>query len=71
MRGRISYLIDTTVEKRVRNYMDKFRLECMNEINDQKRTNRQHIRHYMGHKQQGGTLPPKFKLSNPQALSTN
>lgn len=34
LRERVAYLIDSTVEKRVRAYMDEFRNECYQELED-------------------------------------
>lgn len=46
MREKVAYLIDSTVDKRVRTYMDEFRQECFEELEDQRRVNQEHIEYY-------------------------
>ena len=50
MRERVAYLIDSTVDKRVRAYMDEFRQECFDELEDQRRVNQEHIEYYTKNK---------------------
>ena len=63
MRERVAYLIDQKVEKRVREFMDEFRKEIYQELNDQRRQNEEHIQYYASQKL--GPLPPNKQYMTP------
>lgn len=46
MRERVAYLIDKTVDRRVKEFMDEFRDECFKELDYQKKINAEHIQYY-------------------------
>ena len=46
MRERVAFLIDQCVNRRTKEYMDEFRRECYQELEDQKKTNHEHIDYY-------------------------
>jgi hypothetical protein len=46
MRERVAFLIDQCVNRRTKEYMDEFRRECYQELEDQKKTNSEHIEYY-------------------------
>lgn len=46
LRDKVTYLIDNIVDKRVKAYMQEFKNECYAELEDQKKTNQDHIAYY-------------------------
>ena len=56
LRERVAYLIDSSVDKKVRAYMDEFRHECFKELDDQRKVNQQHIEYYTKSNQDDGNI---------------
>ena len=69
MRERVAFLIDQCVNRRTKEFMDEFRRECYQEIEDQKRTNQEHIDYYTqnAEKKQSEVFNPSsvLKKRNP------